>query len=190
MKDFVYIDDFELFGNNFYFRKGEKLGLSNDELKAVNLVNDRVMVHKDLIEPLKRVNEEFFKKLGYQLYISEGYRSKKLYELLNKKMIERLGESGKEKILNTIEMPHSTGKSVDVALYSDGEVVRLHNKEDGIDGYFIDFYKGKNDFYQDTQQKIIKIMIDNGFELGEKGEYFHYNYVAKRPQHRSIAPAN
>jgi D-alanyl-D-alanine dipeptidase len=176
MSELVYLDEYGILGSNFYFQKGKEIGMTKEELHSVGLSDDRVMVHKDLIEPLKIISKEF-SKLGYELYIKEGYRSKELYELVNQKMIDKLGEEAKNKILNMKDMPHSTGKSVDVALYKNGEHIKLHNIKDGVECYFIDFYKGKNDFFQDTQQMIIKIMTENGFELGKKGEYFHYNFV-------------
>lgn len=176
MNDFVYLDEHGILGSNFYFKKGLDMGMTKQELESIGLRDDRVMVHKDLIEPLKKA-QRLFAELGYDLYIKEGYRSKELYELVNQKMIQKLGEEAKNKILNMVDMPHSTGRSVDVALFKNGEHIKLHDIADGVESYFIDFYKGKNDFFQDTQQKIITIMTGCGFELGKKGEYFHYNYV-------------
>jgi D-alanyl-D-alanine dipeptidase len=95
---------------------------------------------------------------------------------VNQKMVERIGEEEKNRILNIKDMPHASGCSIDVALWKNGEVLKLHDKADGINGYFLNFYKGKNDYYQELQELLVKIMQDNGFRLGTKGEYFHFNY--------------
>jgi D-alanyl-D-alanine dipeptidase len=152
--------------------------MSDDQLQSVGLCNERVQIHKDLIEPIKKADKAL-QELGYQIYISEGYRSKELYNLINEKISARIGEEETNKILNMTDMPHTTGKSIDVALYKDGAIVKLHNKEDGINGYFTGFYKDKNLFFYETQKKLIEIMQSNGFELGTKGEYFHFIILCK-----------
>ncbi len=177
-ENLVYIDEYNLLGSNFYWNKGIEIGLSKEELNKVGLENDRVLVNKDIIEALKNA-DQVLKNKGYGLYITEGYRSKELYELINKKIKEKIGEQETKRILNMIDMPHATGKSIDVALWHDGKKMILHDKEDGINGYFVDFYKQgikENKQYQELQKLLINTMQDNGFRLGVKREYFHFNY--------------
>lgn len=183
-ENLVYINEYKLLGGNFYWYKGIEIGLSKEELNEVGLKDDRVLVHKDIIESLKNA-DQILKSKGYGLYITEGYRSKELYELINKKIKEKIGEQETSRILNMIDMPHATGKSVDVALWHDGKKMILHDKEDGINGYFIDFYKQgekENKQYQELQELLIHIMQDNGFRLGTKREYFHFNYNPESPR--------
>lgn len=183
-QNFVYIDKYNLLGSNFYWHKGIEIGLSREKLASVDLQNGRVLVHRDIIKALKNVDRTLQNK-GYRLYITEGYRSKKLYKLINEKIKEKIGEQEKNRILNMIDMPHSTGRSVDVALWRDGKKIILHDKKDGINGYFIDFYKQgskENKKYQKLQEFLINTMQNNGFRLGVKREYFHFNYNSQSPR--------
>ncbi|MBI2676780.1 MAG: hypothetical protein HYX21_02415 [Candidatus Yanofskybacteria bacterium] len=180
-KNFVYIDDYDLLGSNFYWRKGVEIGISKEDLVSVDLHDERVLVHKDIVQALKSADRELQNK-EYRLYITEGYRSKDLYTLVNNKMKEKIGEVDTNRILNIIDMPHSTGKSVDVASWKDGKKIILHDKKDGINGYFVDFYKQSNRSYQELQEILIGIMQNNGFRLGKKREYFHFNYDPTSPK--------
>ncbi len=180
-ENFVYIDEYGLLGSNFYWHKGIEIGLSKEMLKRVGLENERVLVHKDLMTPLQNADKKLQEK-GYRIFITEGYRSKELYGLIDEKITEKIGEKEKNRILNMKDMPHSIGKSVDVALWRDGKKLILHDKKDGISGYFIDFYKETNKSYQELQEMLIKIMQDNGFRLGTKREYFHFNYEPNSPR--------
>lgn len=180
----VYIDEYGLLGSNFYYQKGKKIGMTKEQLEKVELFDDRVLVHKDIIKPLLEV-DKIFQKQGYRIYITEGYRSKKLYHLINEKMKEELGEEGTKKILNMKDMPHSTGKSVDISLHNQKTKSQAltKNPKDGIKAYFINYYKDsqkeeEKEYYK-LQQLMIKTMIDNGFELGTRKEYFHFNYADK-----------
>lgn len=152
-ENLVYIDEHNLLGSNFYWHKGIEIGLSKEELNKVGLQDDRVLVHRYIIEALKNA-DQILKSKGYGLYITEGYRSKELYDLINKKIKEKIGEQETSRILNMVDMPHTTGKSIDIALWRNGKKLILHNKEDGINGYFVDFYKQgekENKQYQELQ---------------------------------------
>lgn len=179
--NFVYIDENNLLGSNFYWRKGIEIGISKEDLARVGLQDERALVHKDIIEALKNADKVLQSK-GYNLYVTEGYRSEELYKLLNEKMVEKLGEQEKNRILNMQDMPHSSGKSIDIALWRDNKKILLHDKKDGIDGYFVNFYKQTNKTYQELQEMLINIMQDNGFRLGTKREYFHFNYEPQSPR--------
>lgn len=115
MNELVYIDEYNLLGINYYWNRRESYNMSEQELNAVGFFDDRVQVHKDIVEPLQNADREFQKK-GYRIYIKEGYRPKALYELAYQKRIEKYGKEETDKLLNMGSMPHAEGKSVDVTL--------------------------------------------------------------------------
>ena len=49
LDNFVYIDDHGFLGSNFYWQKGNEIGLSKKDLAKVGLIDDRIKVHKDII---------------------------------------------------------------------------------------------------------------------------------------------
>lgn len=179
--DFVYIDEYGLLGSNFYWHHRGDKGLSDSDLAKVGLVDERVMVHKDIINILIDIDKEFQKR-GYRLYIKEGYRSKALYEVMYQRRIEKFGKAETDRVINMKDMPHSSGRSVDVSLRDEKGVkeIPMRDKADGTDALFVDFYKshtdkeGKN--YQELQLWVRDIMFKYGFKLGTKNEYFHFDY--------------
>lgn len=180
-EDLVYIDTFGLLGANFYWNKYEDYGLTKEDILSVGLTSDRVQVHKDIIGALINI-DNIFKTKGYRLYIKEGYRSKALYEMIYKRRVEKFGKEKTDRLLNMGEMPHVEGKSVDVALWDiqENKEIYMRRFEDGTDALFVDFYKNKKEEsdirYQELQEWVIGIMQDNGFRLGIRREYFHFNY--------------
>lgn len=183
MNDLVYVDEHNLLGSNFYWHHRDKIkGATVAELAAVGLKDERVQVHKDLIEPLKNIDKEFQKR-GYRLYIKEGFRPRELYELVYKKRVELFGKEATDRLLNMKDMPHATGKAVDVSIWDESKNVEvpMRDKSDGDDGLFVDFYRNRTDEqsrkYQELQDYVFDIMKRNGFGLGTKNEYFHFNYL-------------
>ncbi len=181
MENFVYIDEYGLKGKNFYWVKYEAKGLSKEDILAAGLTSDRVQVHKDIIEPLMRVND-IFKACGFELYIKEGYRSKALYEIVYQRRCEKFGKEETDRLLNMNDMPHASGKTVDIALWdpkTDTEVYQ-RRPEDGFGAIFINFYKDKTGEdekrCQELQDFTIATMQNEGFRLGTKKEYFHFDY--------------
>ncbi|MEM9337040.1 MAG: hypothetical protein AAGA35_04260 [Patescibacteria group bacterium] len=181
-----YIDEYGLRGTNFYWHKYEAKGLSKEDILNAGLTSDRVQLHKDLIEPLQTVNQAF-KGRGFEMFIKEGYRSKALYEIIYQRRVEKFGQEETDRLLNMQDMPHAEGKSVDVALWdpeSDKEVY-MRNGEDGTDALFVDFYKDHSDEegkqYQELQEWVIGLMQEQGFRLGTKREYFHFDYRPNEP---------
>lgn len=182
----VYIDDYGLRGTNFYWHKYAVKGLTKQDIIDAGLTSDRVQVHKDIIEPLLKV-EQMLAKSGYTLFIKEGYRSKALYEIIYQRRVEKFGQAETDSLLNMEDRPHAQGLSVDVAVWdpvSDKEVY-LRNGDDGTKALFVDFYQGRTDeegkHYQELQVWLIGIMQDNGFRLGTKREYFHFDYRPNEP---------
>jgi len=185
--DLVYIDDYGLRGTNFYWHKYEAKGLSKEDILSAGLTSDRVQVHEEIIDALVNVDKEFQKR-GYVSFIKEGYRSKELYDVIYRRRVEKFGKEETDKLLNMNNMPHAEGKSVDVALWDPEEdkEVYMRNGDDGVDALFVDFYKGKegeqSKHYQELQEWVIRIMFDNGFRLGTKNEYFHFDYRPNEPE--------
>lgn len=190
-KDLVYIDEYGLPGSNFYWHKYEAKGLTKEDILSVGLTSDRVQVHKDIIQPLRAADEEFQKR-GYKLYAKEGYRSKALYEMIYNRRVAKFGKEETDRILNMEGMPHAEGKSVDIAVWDETEnkEVYLRRGEDGADALFVDFYKDKDDEqskkYQELQEWLIEVMQSQGFRLGTKQEYFHFDYRPDHPRNYPI----
>ena len=179
--DLVYIDEYSLLGSNFYWYKYEAYGLTKEDVLNTGLTSDRVQVHKDIVERLVNIDNEF-KKQGFRLYIKEGYRSKELYEIVYKRRVEKKGQEETDRLMNMNSMPHAKGKSVDVALFDikKNDFIPLRKNEDGVDALFINFYKDRTDEegkrYQELQDLVINTMLSNGFKLGSKNEYFHFDF--------------
>lgn len=180
-ENLVYVDECSLIGSNFYWHKYESKGLTKEDILEAGLASDRVQVAKDIIEPLQRA-EEALKPLGYRLYIKEGYRSKNLYDIVYKRRVEKFGKEETDSLINMEGMPHALGLSVDVTLWSlaENKEVYLRSGGDGVAALFIHFYKDKEDApskqYQELQDLLINTMMTQGFRLGTKKEYFHFDY--------------
>jgi D-alanyl-D-alanine dipeptidase len=187
MPDLVYLDEYGLTGTNFYWHKYEAKGLTKEDVLNAGLTSDRVQVHKDLIEPLLAV-QAVFRQKGYDLYIKEGYRSSALYDIVYQRRVEKFGAEDTNRQLNMVDKPHALGLSVDVALWdpATNTEVYLRKPEDGTDALFIDFYRHKEDAEsqkcQELQDWVIQTMLDNGFRLGTKREYFHFDYRPHTPK--------
>jgi len=180
VKDLVYIDEYGLLGSNFYWKKGAEKGLTQEELIRVGVTDERVQVSKDIIAALVAADKEFQEK-GYKLYLKEGYRPKALYELVYEARMKMSGDA--DRVFNMNDMPHATGKSIDVGLWDikQDEQVHLRKNDDGTDALFVDFYRHRTDEegkrYQELQDYLKDVMLKHGFEYGIKNEYFHFNYV-------------
>lgn len=187
INDLVYIDEYGLKGTNFYWHKYEAKGLTKEDVLNAGLTNDRVQVHKDIIEQLIAINEVFNNK-GFELYIKEGYRSSALYDIVYQRRVEKFGKEDTDRQLNMTDKPHALGLSVDVALWdvSTDTEVYMRKHEDGADALFVDFYKNldneESQRYQKLQEWVIEVMQDHGFRLGTKREYFHFDYRPEMPR--------
>ena len=160
--------------------------MTKEDILSVGLTSDRVQVHKDIIDELVAIDKEINDKLGFNIYLKEGYRSKALYELIYEKRVAKFGKEETDKLFNMEDMPHASGKSVDVALWNtetDKEVY-MRSGDDGTDALFINFYNDRTDpegkRYQELQDILINTMLDHGFRLGTKREYFHFDYAPEK----------
>lgn len=179
--DLIYIDQHGLLGSNFYWHKYAAHGLSKEDILEAGLTDDRVQVSSKIIEILVAIDAQLQKK-GWRLYIKEGYRSKTLYQIVYDRRVEKYGKEQTESILNLKDMPHAEGLSVDVAIWDiekDKEVY-LRKGDDGIDALFINFYRNKEDDeskqYQGLQDYLANLMMEEGFRIGTRREYFHFDY--------------
>lgn len=175
----VYTEDHGIPGINYYWVRNEMYNLTHDELRSVGVVDARCQVSEEIIELLKRADDAL-RENGYSLMVKDGYRSPELYRLVYQKRVDQFGKEETDKILNVVTMPHASGKVVDIALLSvaDGKEVMMRKKEDGTDAFFVDFYRSMTDEqsveYQRLQDLLFKVMTEQGFVLGSKKEYWHF----------------
>ncbi|PIR45312.1 MAG: hypothetical protein COV10_00290 [Candidatus Vogelbacteria bacterium CG10_big_fil_rev_8_21_14_0_10_51_16] len=186
MQDLVYIDEFGLLGSNFYWHKYEAHGLTKEDITNAGLTSDRVQVSRVLIDPLCAVNEQLAEK-NWCLYVKEGYRSPALYEIIYKRRVEKYGEEKTKALFNMKDMPHAKCDAVDVALWdktTDKEIY-MRYWEDSNPALYIGFYKDRTDpegkHYQELQDYLIGLMLAQGFRIGSKKEYFHFDYRPDTP---------
>ncbi|MEK7136344.1 MAG: hypothetical protein AAB821_02020 [Patescibacteria group bacterium] len=188
-QDLVYIDEYGLLGSNFYWYRFADYGISKDELISVGLTSDRVQVHKDIISTLQEINWEFQETLNCRLYIKEGYRSAELYRLVYDKRVEKYGQEMADKLLNIKDMPHASGKALDVALWDQEEdkEIMMRSRGDGPESLLTDFYKDRTDEegeqYHNLQVKVKSIMEKYGFKIGPRNEFFHFNHSSLNVRH-------
>jgi D-alanyl-D-alanine dipeptidase len=185
--DLVYIDENGLIGSNFYWHKHEAHGLSKEDILSAGLENERVQVSSTLVPLLQDVDREL-REQGKRLYVKEGYRSKELYRVVYDRRVEKYGKEATDRLLNIDSMPHALGLSVDVTLF-DTETsteIPMRNKEDGIEALFIGFYRNKpnesSKQYQELQDLLAGLMLQRGFRIGLRREYFHFDYRPEQPE--------
>lgn len=185
--DLVYIDEHGLLGSNFYWHKYAAHGLTKEDVLNVGLTDDRVQVSAQIIDKLVEVDQELQKRRR-TLYLKEGYRSRDLYDIVYKRRVEKYGKAETDAILNMQDRPHALGLSVDVAIWDpkENKEVYLRNAEDGVAALFIGFYKDKADEqskrYQELQEHLAGLMLDRGFRVGTRREYFHFDYRPNAPR--------
>jgi len=182
MNDMVGIEKYDLRGSNFYWLKHDAKGITKEEIISVGVTSEHVQLHKDIIPNVLAVEEEL-NKHGYRLFIKEGYRSKALYELVYEKRCLKFGKEETDRIFNMEAMPHASGKSLDATLWSieKDEEVWLRRGDDGTDALFYGYYADEDDEqskeYQRLQDLLVRTFLDNGFKLGTKNEYFHFDFI-------------
>ncbi len=155
--------------------------LTEDELRQAGVSCGDAYVEEKLVAVLQRVNAHLASS-GFELIIKDGYRSKELYLLVQQKRYAQFGQEATDKILNLERMAHVTGLTVDVGLVDvkSQKEIEMRDKEDGIEGMFVGFYAQKSDAksrrYQQLQVLLIEVMTDEGFVLGSKKEFWHFEY--------------
>jgi D-alanyl-D-alanine dipeptidase len=181
-QDLVYIDEYGLLGSNFYWHKFVNHGLTKEDILSAGVENDRVRVSKKIIDALVAVDAEIQEK-GWRIFVKEGYRSKKLYEIVYMRRVQKYGQERTDALFNMASMPHARGCSVDIALWDkkENKEIFMRNGNDGDAALFIGFYKNKENKeakkYQELQEYLISLMQKHGFQTGTKNEYFHFDYA-------------
>ncbi len=179
MVDLVYIDDYGLLGSNFYWENRERLNINKKDLIDAGLTDGRAQVSPEIIPALQSADKKF-QEQGHRLYVKDGYRSPEVYALAYTSRTEKFGQEQTDLLMNMEQMPHATGRVVDIALWDPqtNQEVATRDKSHGVQAMFVDFYKNQDDSiskqYQRLQELMIQTMLDSGFQLGEKNEYFHF----------------
>ena len=182
----VPIDEYGLLGESYYWVNRKRLSIKESDLCAAGISDDRVLVHKKIIEPLLQADYAL-RRDGYRLFVKEGWRSNALYDLAYKDFVRKHGKKKADRLFNLDDRPHATGCSVDVVLWSieEGGIVYMRDAKDGQAACFVDFYhrqkSPKAAAYHHRQQLLIRAMFDAGFRLGRKREYWHFDYKPDSP---------
>lgn len=181
--ELVCLDELGITSFNYYWKVGVERGIvSKEELHQIGIEDGKSYVDIIIVPDLLAANNKFA-EMGFEMVVSDAYRSKELYELIYRKRVEKQGKEITDRLLNMQDMPHASGRSVDIMLRQNGQEVKLKDKKDEPGAYFRGFYKnseteeGKQ--LHQRQEMIIEIMLQNGFTLGTKNEYFHFNWVGK-----------
>lgn len=177
----VPISEAGLLGSSFYWTRYEDYGLTKEELVETGMADEQVYVDNEIMPALVEVDAELQKR-NWRLYLREGYRSPELYQLLYKKRVEKFGQEMTDKLLNMEDMPHASGRAVDVSIWdeeTDSEI-KLRRTEDGPESLIYGFYKDAEDpagqRCGELQEYLVGLMQSHGFGLGKRNEFFHFNY--------------
>lgn len=172
--DLVNISAYWIKWENYYFKNAENIWLSKKDLEELNITSD-VYVSRKIINSLVEINNELIKK-WFELLIKEGYRSSKTYKKAYELRVKKWGKENTDKLLNMKDMPHSTGASIDVALYNINiwKTEMLHKKEDWIQAFNKNYYFWIDIRICELRGLLEKVMYKYWFENLEK-EYFHFN---------------
>ncbi len=171
--------DYGIKGVNHYWVKRGFYQISEEELNVAGVWDDKAYVDESLISYLKKANETL-KPHGYEIVVKDAYRSPELYRLIQEKRYAKFGKEQTDRILNTVTMPHSNGRTIDASLIDikTGNEVPMRNKTDDPDNFFIDYYRDRNDAegreYQRLQDLLVETMLSLGFKLGSKNEFWHF----------------
>jgi D-alanyl-D-alanine dipeptidase len=179
--ELIPIGQYGLLGSSFYWNRYADYGLTREDLISVGMRDDQIYVSPEIIPVLLKIDKELQSR-GWRLYLKEGYRSKELYKLLYERRVAKYGQEMTDKLLNIKDMKHSSGLSVDVTIWDTvkNQEIHLRRSGDGPESLLIDFYKDSTDpegqRCQELQKYLIETMIKHGFKLGERKEYFHFDY--------------
>ena len=183
MRQLTETTSFGITGEQYYWTHRRQYDISLEELKVIGLTSGKALVHVRLKEPLLAV-DALFRKGGYRLHVKDGYRSPELYDLVRQKRVQKFGEYDTDRSLNTKHRPHASGFVVDVALISldDESELELRDRRDGVDAYFIDYYRkagashDKTSLYTERQEYLRNTMQRVGWKLGELQEIWHFEW--------------
>ena len=172
-------DSIGVVGRNYYWYNHAIFNITKAELKAVGVVDGKVYIDNDLVQPLLAA-KAVLESQGYTLAIVDGYRSPELYTIAYATNAKLLGQSNADGLINIVDMPHSSGRVIDVQLrdFKTNKELYLRDGRDGTGCHFVDYYKARTDKksqrFQKLQTILINAMLSQGFVLGKKQEYWHF----------------
>jgi len=156
---------------------GKKIGLTGDDLRSTGMISGDMFVHPDVIEPLTKARNVLLQQ-GMYMVVSDAFRPQALYELVLTKR-QALGMS--VKLFNPEQAPHATGFAVDINLVDNRNipVITRNQKRDGEACCKYGYYSGYNQctmesVYHRIQILLVDIFKSQGFRLGSKDEYWHF----------------
>ena len=168
--------------SNFYWVNYERYYISSEELVSTGVIGPEIMVHPDIVDPLMVANRNLFESNGLVLSVKEGFRPPALYHLVYRKKVERDGEKAANAIYNITDMPHASGRVVDVVLFDPnlGQEVWMRDGTYGDQAKFFGFHalagEVPNEIYHGLQLLMAQTMQGVGFRFGSREEYFHWEY--------------
>ena len=178
----VKTSDFGVEGINYYFVRREMYNLSLEELRYAGVNDQFAYVEQSIIQPLVEAQDQLIKK-GFKIIVKDSHRSKALYNLIYIKRVAKFGKEETDKTLNVVNMPHASGRSVDVNLLSleNGKELDLRDKQDGTQAFFVDYYElntshPKASEFNILQKVLAEAMLQAGFKFGSKKEFWHFEY--------------
>ena len=182
--ELIRLDEYGIPGSNYYWQNRDKLDFSQKDLVMAGMCDNRVRVHSCVLDSLLLAQRDFADE-GFELFVKEGYRSEKLYELIYERKLINDGQVEADRLFNMEEKPHASGMSVDVTLRQEGKEIYFRKGEDGLDAMFVEFYREATDelgkLYQKRQDFLIMTMQRHGFRLGKKKEYWHFDWRPTKP---------
>jgi D-alanyl-D-alanine dipeptidase len=190
---FISLQNLGFICSNYYFGSGgEKINITKEDLAKFGLTDDTLWIHPKVIPKLNIIREGFKSKYGLDFVINDAWRPSALYDLIADRRHEKDRREGNEdsveKFFNLKDKPHSTGMAVDVLPVdpTTGEVLRTRNQaRDGDVSCLAGYYDARYDSpesreYCRLQNIMFSLFLDNGFVLGTKREYWHFELPENR----------
>lgn len=160
---FTCVQDHGLECDNYYFKQGSKIGLTREDLTECGLPDERMWIHRGIINRIVKASKELHDEYGFNLVIKDAWRPIALYKAIIKKR-RGLGLEV-DGLFNEESMPHATGLAFDITLKDDGgETVFLYDdKRLGPKSRFMEFYLGNQDAHA-IELRSINLIIQSAFE--------------------------
>jgi D-alanyl-D-alanine dipeptidase len=189
---FVSLQKLGFLCENYYFGAGgAKIGITPKHLAGFGINDDTLWIHPEMVAKLKRIRICMKYEFGLDFVISDAWRPKGLYDLIAKlrheKDIAEGNSDSVKKFFNLKDKPHSTGMAVDINLadLKTGKTLWTRNQSrDGDDCCKVGYYDNKHDpesiEYCRLQNIMLSLFTSNGFVLGTKKEYWHFELPENR----------
>ena len=163
----------------YYFGEGgTRIKLTPELLAEAGHPDSTLWVHPEVIVRLENCRMVLAER-DFGIQISDAFRSLALYELIRKHHAEH--QPSAVELISKTRCPHSTGMAIDVDLVDPqtGKNIWLRNHgRDGNPSTVYGFYGGHADRegleYHYLQRLLVQTFLDEGFGLGEKKEYWHF----------------